>query len=126
MALTMGFMDGTGQVWLDDVECTGTESRLIDCPATALGRHNCEHHEDAGVLCVTDTCTQGAIRLRGGRASQGRVEICNNNTWGTVCDDLWDASDAQVVCRQLGFSAEGMSLLNPNYQGKGSNSPSRC
>lgn len=111
MALTMGFMEGTGQIWLDNIECTGTESRLIDCPATSLGMHNCAHHEDAGVLCIATACAQGAIRLRGGRASQGRVEICINDTWGTVCNDLWDATDAQVVCRQLGFSTEGTYLI---------------
>ena len=54
------------------------------------------------------TCTQGDIRLRGGSATSGRVEICNKNIWGTVCDDSWGATDARVACRQLGlpFSSE--------------------
>ena len=51
-------------------------------------------------------CVHGAIRLAGfgSNSSQGRVEVCMNNQWGTVCDDLWDATDAGVACRQLGFS----------------------
>ena len=56
-------------------------------------------------------CTQGGIRLQGGTTTQGRVEICNNNVWGTVCDDFWGAADAQVACRQLGFGATGKHVL---------------
>ena len=103
VALTSGFTNGAGVIWLDDVQCRGTETRLIDCPARPLGQHNCAHIEDAGVRCTGTTCTQGAIRLQGGTTTQGRVEICNNNIWGTVCDDLWGAVDARVACRQLGL-----------------------
>ena len=46
------FGAGSGQIWLDNVACTGNERRLIDCPANPLGTHNCQHSEDAGVRCT--------------------------------------------------------------------------
>ena len=58
--------------------------------------------------CCTG-CTHGNIRLvgTGTSSTRGRVEVCVNNRWGTVCDDSWSTFDARVACRQLGYSDIG-------------------
>ena len=48
----------------------------------------------------------GTIRLVNGQVPhEGRVEVCRDNAWGTVCDDFWSTEDAMVACRWAGFSA---------------------
>jgi len=57
----------------------------------------------------------GDIRLQGGtNPREGRVEICNNNQWGTVCNDLWGNADTSVVCKQLGFFPAGLFHMHAN------------
>ena len=54
------------------------------------------------------TCTDGELRLvNGGSDLKGRVEVCQNHAWGTVCDELFGVPEAQVICQQLGFASEG-------------------
>ena len=63
---------------------------------------------------ATINCADGELRLIGGSSSQeGRVEMCYERQWGTVCDDYWGTNDAKVACRQLGFSSLGKSVNTP-------------
>ena len=111
---------------IDNVDCTGTESKLIDCSHN-INLHNfytsprveCQYCEQMAyaielytyscstwmVSLFADDCGDGDIRLVNGESEmEGRVEICSGQRWGTVCDSQWTDNHTAVVCRQLGFS----------------------
>jgi len=57
-------------------------------------------------LCTAaQNCTNGTVHLVDGPVENaGRVEVCINGVWGTVCHNGWNNNDARVVCRQLGYN----------------------
>ncbi|XP_077090800.1 scavenger receptor cysteine-rich type 1 protein M130-like [Siphateles boraxobius] len=123
--------------WLDKLKCRLHDSSLWQCPSSAWGQNDC-HNEVAKITCSEEqtressrsrlTCSTSEsphqrqcsnhvpLRLSGGLGRcSGRLEVYHNAVWGSVCDDLWDISDAQVVCRQLGcgdaLRADGNSVF---------------
>ena len=93
------------QIWLNDIHCNGTEQSILDCPNAGWGNNaSCTHNYDAGAICTTIPVNQHPVRLAdGANEYEGRVEIFYNNEWGTVCDDHWTFTEADIVCRSLGF-----------------------
>lgn len=100
---------GSGPIWLDNVNCTGSEERIEDCRHNGWGISNCGHGEDVSVSCLP---SNDVVRLVDGSSIyEGRLEIFHNGIWGTVCDDMWNSHNTAVVCTSLGFSpAEAVSV----------------
>ena len=55
-----GYGAGSGQIWLDDVQCSGTESSITDCQHNGWGNHNCTHSEDVSVSCIAGIVTNSS------------------------------------------------------------------
>ncbi|XP_077090791.1 scavenger receptor cysteine-rich type 1 protein M130-like isoform X2 [Siphateles boraxobius] len=123
--------------WLNFFKCRRHDSSLWQCPSFPWGQNDCDN-EVANIICSEEqtlevprsrlTCSTTEsphqrqcsnhvpLRLSGGLGRcSGRLEVYHNAVWGSVCDDLWDISDAQVVCRQLGcgdaLRADGNSVF---------------
>ncbi|CAG0916011.1 unnamed protein product [Notodromas monacha] len=118
------------RVWMDNLECDGTETTLAECRFNGWGLSNCGPQEAAGVICEYDITTTTStspstaysrfsgkahirdwsygglqVRLMNGRIeTEGRVEVRHGNgNWSLVCGDGWGLLQAGVICRQLGM-----------------------
>ena len=94
---------------MNDVNCTGAEESIWDCPHNGITGYSCNHRDDASVICHGETsvieahtltqtqfvadrgliesnCSTGDVRLVGGENEyEGTVEACINQVWGSVC-----------------------------------------
>ncbi|XP_077872006.1 antigen WC1.1 [Ictidomys tridecemlineatus] len=98
------FGEGSGPIWLDEMNCTGEEAHVWQCPSQGWGQHNCRHKEDAGVICSEFL----ALRLVSkDQECAGWLEVFYNNTWGSVCHSPMEAVTLSMICRQLGCGNSG-------------------
>ena len=88
---TTDVTQGTGTIWLGNVDCKYGKSELSECRMSDWGVHECTHSQDIGLTCTSEECDasdQGNIRLVGGQSTDGdvtysgRLEICNDEKWG--------------------------------------------
>ncbi|KAM8777494.1 antigen WC1.1-like [Rhynchonycteris naso] len=107
------FGEGSGHIWLDDVNCTGKESHVWQCPSRGWGQHNCRHKEDVGVICSE------FLALRTVSEDQecaGWLEVFYNGTWGSVCRSPMEATTLSTICRHLGCGDSGTLDSSVNFR----------
>ncbi|NWZ60810.1 WC11 protein, partial [Haliaeetus albicilla] len=97
------FGAGSGQIWLDGVNCSGSEAALWDCPASPWGQHDCGHKEDAGVICSEFV----ALRLENSDGCSGRLQVFYNGTWGSICSNSMTLATVSLACKELGCGDGG-------------------
>ncbi|XP_048643513.1 antigen WC1.1-like [Marmota marmota marmota] len=109
------FGEGSGPIWLDEVNCTGEEVHVWQCPSQGWGHNNCSHKEDTGVICSEFL----ALRLVSeDQECAGWLEVFYNQTWGSVCHNPMDAMTLSIICRQLGCgNTETLDFLIPSREG---------
>ena len=111
-----------GPVVLEDVRCAGNESNIANCSTSPIGQISnpacLEPNRIAGVKCsaMEDYCTEGVSRLVDGPTFyEGRVEICSNGRWLSVCDVGLNLTHAITACADHRFHFGG-EVNNSNAQ----------
>ena len=110
-----GLHSGPDPIILESVNCTGTEDDISACPTSTIGQISdplCrQSNRAAGVRCVLKpgTCVNGQVRLADGPGFyEGRLEVCIDNQWHTVCETGFDDAAAYSVCNERQFLVGGI------------------
>ncbi|XP_026791186.3 lysyl oxidase homolog 3B isoform X2 [Pangasianodon hypophthalmus] len=126
---------GTGKIWLDNMQCSGSERSISVCKSRGWGNSDCTHDEDAGVICKderlpgfvdsniievqVDERNVEEVRLRPVVSSkrlpviEGVVEVRYKDNWAQICDNGWTPKNSKVVCGMMGFPHE--RKVNKNF-----------
>lgn len=128
---------GAGKIWLDNVQCSGSERSVSVCKSRGWGNSDCTHDEDAGVICKderlpgfvdsnvievqVDENRVEEVRLRPVftmatkrmPVTEGVVEVKNKDGWAQICDIGWTPKNSRVVCGMMGFPHE--KKVNKNF-----------
>ncbi|XP_067319360.1 deleted in malignant brain tumors 1 protein-like [Anolis sagrei] len=100
------FGQGSGPIWMDQVNCTGEEKVLKECPQEKSLNLTCDHRNYAGVECAVLRLVDGHNRCA------GKVELLHEGQWRMVYNEGLGDKEARVVCRYLGC---GTALPAPHY-----------
>uniref|UniRef100_A0A4W2FY77 Antigen WC1.1-like n=1 Tax=Bos indicus x Bos taurus TaxID=30522 RepID=A0A4W2FY77_BOBOX len=112
----VGLREGSRPQWVDGIRCRSTDTSLWQCPSDPWNYTSCSPKEEAYISCADSR----QLRLvDGGGLCAGRVEILDEGSWGTICDNGWDLDDARVVCRQLGCG-DALNAMGSAHFGAGS------
>ena len=88
-------VSGNLSIWLDDVQCTGCEKSLENCPHQPWGSHNCSHHNDVSIACY-DRKSLPAIFYPFGNDEGDSIVVTKDRNYGYDSDMSCNASSINI------------------------------